>query len=174
MNSIKSPLWLALGLLLNIPGMVQANQTAYEYSGTFTDGTLTDTGFYGSYTYDDQTHQLTDFIQRYDGLTTFFTLADFTSVAVTDFQTFSLKSKFLEIEFIKTHSRTNHVKWDDWSVWNAFDYGEVPMTGDTGGIATINPVGTVPEPSTVMFLLGGLAALRYVGKRREQLRSAAN
>ena len=168
----KSTVLLSLGLLLNLPGAVHASPTEYEYSGTFTDGTLADRYFYGSYTYDDQTNQLSAFSQAYDGFVTIFNLSDFASVVVTDFQTFSLTSQYLEISFEDTQSRSNHLKWYDWSVWNAIDYGEVPMTGDTLGLVDITGVPAIPEPSTVLLLAGGLAAVAYLGKRRRRVGAA--
>lgn len=158
---------LAQGLLLLALIFSYATSVAavipYNYSGTFTSGTLAGRGFYGSYSWDSDSNQLVAFEQHYDGLTTVFTLADFDTQSVTDFETFSLDSTRLDIAFEPANSRSNHVKWYDWSVWSNVDYPFVPMTGDTGGIAQI-----VPEPSIIGLFGVGLPLLGAAIRRRRQ------
>lgn len=141
---------------------------SYEYNGEFTAGTLAGRKFSGTYSYDDKSNQITSFNQTIEGLTTAFTLNNFSTVVVSSFNTFSLSSPSLEVNFIPTdttNSRSNNVKWYDWSDWDDADRIIVPETGDTTGLAYIEQV---PEPFTIPGLATALGLGIALKKRQKQ------
>jgi len=143
----------------------------FSFSGHFDTGNLAGIDAYGSYSFDEGTEQLLSFTQSYSGLATVHTLADFSSITASTPTTFSLQSPILQIAFGPgdpdvPNSRSDDVKWYDWSVWKGIDYPHVPMTGSATGLFTVVPV---PEPGTYglccsLVLLFGVG-LRYRNKR---------
>ena len=183
------PALLSAALLLGIVQPAQAGLVRYTVSGAFDTGTLAGMRYVETFTFDESGRPavlgstpwitpLLDFRLEVESQTKVWSLADWplehsfsmwvdaggfthSRAYVATSGPFGSPPAFAEFhDDGAPHSRTHHVKWYDWSVWNTLQTDSL----DNDALALIVQV---PEPgSLALSLLALLLALLLVGGKR--------
>jgi hypothetical protein len=176
-------------LWLSLSSAAHASIIQYQVDGIFDSGSLTGLHYSQTFSFDDISRppvlgalpwetDLLSFSMDVEGMSKHWTIADW-PLAHTFSQWVNGGGFLNSVAYLATpgpsgeppafvrfyddgepHSRTYHVKWYDWSVWNSIKTDSI----DTDPIVRIS---AVPEPSSMAMWLVGLIGMIVLRRHRE-------